>query len=106
MNLTNLNSLLSLKITRFKQDFLTDLQSVFDQLVDVTEPICQNTDEKLSSMLIFNTSGIEAYVTENNPKHTNRIIKRLKSYANANNLDDPYDPYKAAYGYMSSSHQT
>lgn len=91
------------KITRFKQDFLTDLQSVFDKLVDVTETICQNIDENLSSMLIFDTSGIEAYVTENNPKYANRIIKQLKSYAKANNLDDSYDPYKAAYGSMPSS---
>ena len=29
------------KITRFKQDFLLDLQSLFDNLVDLTEPICQ-----------------------------------------------------------------
>lgn len=91
------------KITRFKQDFLTDLQSVFDKLVDVSEPICQNIDENLSSMLIFDTSGIEAYVTENNPKYANRIIKQLKSYAKANSLDDSYDPYKAAYGSMPSS---
>ena len=56
------------KITRFKQDFLEDLQSVFDNLVDATEPICQDIDENLSSMLLFDTSGIEAYVTENNPK--------------------------------------
>ena len=27
------------KITRFKQDFLDDLQSVFDNLVDLTEPL-------------------------------------------------------------------
>ena len=32
------------KITRFKQDFLDDLQLVFDQLVDITEPICQAVD--------------------------------------------------------------
>ena len=32
------------KITRFKQDFLDDLQIVFDKLVDVTEPICQAID--------------------------------------------------------------
>ncbi|MBQ5676057.1 MAG: transposase [Lachnospiraceae bacterium] len=32
------------KITRFKQDFLEDLQSVFDNLVDLTEPICQDID--------------------------------------------------------------
>lgn len=69
------------KITRFKQDFLDDLQSVFDNLVDVTEPICRDIDNNLASMLLFDTSGIEAYVTENNPKYANRIIKQLKSYA-------------------------
>ena len=50
------------KITRFKQDFIEDLQSVFDNLVDITEPICQDIDGKLASMLLFDTSGIEAYV--------------------------------------------
>ena len=32
------------KFTRFKQDFLPDLQSMFDRLVDLTEPICQRID--------------------------------------------------------------
>ena len=32
------------KITRFKQDFLEDLQAVFKHLVDLTEPICQAID--------------------------------------------------------------
>lgn len=91
------------KITRFKQDFLEDLQSVFDNLVDVTEPICQNIDQNLSSMLLFDTSGIEAYVTENNPKYANRIIKQLKVYAKNHNFDDSYDPYKAAYASMPAS---
>lgn len=74
------------KITRFKQDFLPDLQSVFDNLVDITEPICQDIDANLATMLLFDTSGIEAYVTENNPKYANRIIKQLKAYAKANHL--------------------
>ena len=34
----------SSKFTRFKQDFLLDLQSMFDHLVDLTEPICQRID--------------------------------------------------------------
>ena len=29
------------KITRFKHDFLNDLQLIFDRLVDLTKPICQ-----------------------------------------------------------------
>lgn len=90
------------KITRFKQDFLPDLQSLFDTLVDVTEPICQDIDKTLASMSIFDTSGIEAFVTENNPKFANRIISQLKAYARAMGFDKSYDPYKAAYGSMPS----
>ena len=88
------------KITRFKQDFLDDLQLVFDKLVDVTEPICQAIDSAKADMTIFDSSGIEAFVTENNPKYANRIIKQLKAYAKAQGFDKSYDPYKAAYGSM------
>ena len=90
------------KFTRFRQDFLPDLQSMFDQLVDLTEPICQKLDSTLASMTIFDTSGIEAWVTENNPKYANRIIKQLKTLAKAHGYDKNYDPYKAAYGSMPS----
>ena len=38
------------KFTRFKQDFLPDLQSMFDHLVDLTEPICQKVDPYLAAM--------------------------------------------------------
>ena len=71
------------KITRFKQDFLDDLQFVFDKLVDVTEPICRAIDSAKADMTIFDSSGIEAFVTENNPKYANRIIKQLKTHAKA-----------------------
>lgn len=91
------------KITRFKQDFMVDLQSMFDHLVELTEPICQAIDSSLASMALFDTSGIEACVTENNPKYANRIIKQLKAFQKANKLNDSYDPYKAAYGSMPSS---
>ncbi|MCQ4957042.1 ISNCY family transposase, partial [Veillonella parvula] len=80
------------KFTRFKQDFLMDLQSMFDHLVDITEPICQRIDSNLASMSIFDTSGIEAWVTENNPKYANRIIKQLKAFAKAHNFDKNFDP--------------
>lgn len=90
------------KITRFKQDFLPDLQSVFDNLVDITEPICQAIDSAKANMTIFDSSGIEAFVTENNPKYSNRIIKQLKSYSRTQGFDKNYDPYKAAYGKMPS----
>jgi len=36
--------------------------------------LCQKINSQLASTLIFDTSGIEAYVTENNPKFLNALI--------------------------------
>ena len=88
------------QLTRFKKTYLLDLQSLFHRLVDVTEPICQKIDADKAMMTIFDTSGIEAYVTENNPKFANKIIKQLKAFKKSHQLDDAYDPYKAAYSSM------
>ncbi len=74
-------------------------------LIDVTEPICQAIDSSKADMTIFDSSGIEAFVTENNLnnlKYANRIIKQLKAYAKAHDFDKSYDPYKAAYASMPS----
>lgn len=91
------------RITRFKQEFYADLKVMFELLVDLTEPICQAIDPQKASMTIFDSSGIEAFVRENNPKYANQIIRQLKSYAKAMGYDDSYDPYKAAYSRMPSS---
>jgi transposase len=88
------------KITRFKQDFISDLQLMFDHLVDLTEPICQKIDSHKAAMTIFDTSGIEAWVTENNPKYLNKLIKQLKVWKKSVGLDNNYDPHKAAYSKM------
>jgi len=89
-------------LTRFKQNFANELKVMFDQLVDLTEPICQEIDSELASTTIFDTSGIEAYVHENNPKFIDTIIRSLKAWKTAMGLDDSFDPYKAAYGRMPS----
>jgi len=85
--------------TRFKQDFLRWIELMFNNMVDYTEPICQAIDETLAQMLVFDTSGIELYVKENNPKTLNSLIRKLKSYYK-DNLS--IDPYKMAYGLMPS----
>ena len=87
------------KITRFKQEFTNDLQVFFDSLVDLTEPILQEIDADKAAMTVFDTTGLEAYVTENNPKYANQKIRQLKAWAKAKGLDS-FDPYKAAYGSM------
>jgi hypothetical protein len=85
--------------TRFKQDFLPYIEAMFQQMVDFTEPLCQAIDSSLAQMLTFDTSGIELYVTENNPKTLNALIKKLTSYYK----DNPQvDPYKMAYALMPS----
>ena len=79
-----------------------DLQSVFNRLVDITEPICQAINAEKADMTIYDTSGIEPWVTENNPKYANRVLQQMKCYAKAKKLDSSFDPYKAAYGAMPS----
>ncbi len=82
--------------TCFKQDFFAlYLNFMFSSLVEFTEPICQSIDKSLADTLTFDTSGIELYVTENNPKTLNALIKKLKAYYK----DKPeVNPYNMAYG--------
>lgn len=85
--------------TRFKLGFADHIELMFQRMVDYTEPICQQIDSSLAQTLTFDTSGIELYVTENNPKTLNSLIRRLKAYYK----DNPdIDPYKMAYGLMPS----
>ena len=86
-------------LSRFKHDFEFYIELMFQKMVTYTEPLCQLIDASLSQMLTFDTSGIELYVTENNPKTLNALIKKLKVYYK-NNPD--VDPYKMAYGLMPS----
>lgn len=88
------------KWTRFKQDFCDYLQEMFINLVDVTEPICQAIDPVLANMDIYDTSSVESYVTENNPKYLNSTIQRIKNYYKFVKPDKDIsesDIYKQAY---------
>jgi len=68
------------KLTRFKQDFCAYIRLVFERLVELTEPICREMDAALADMLIFDTTGIESYVAENNPKYMTLKGKQAKAY--------------------------
>lgn len=85
------------KITRFKQDFGVYLGELFDRLVDITDPICRAMDAELADCLIFDTTGIESYVTENNPKFMSTKLRQAKSLAK---LDPDFDPYKGVYALL------
>lgn len=60
--------------SRFKLRFGDYLELMFQQMVDYTKPLCQQIDSSLARILTFDTSGIELYVAENNPKTLNALI--------------------------------
>ena len=85
------------KITRFKQEFIVYIEEVFDTLVEQTEAICRQMDKELADCLVFDTTGIESYVAENNPKFLNGKLSQAKAFAKKN---PGYDPYKGVYSLM------
>jgi len=85
------------QFSRFKQDFVYHINLMFDHLVEITAPICKEIDEKKSQYLIFDTTGIEPNVTENNDKFFNTKLKQAKSLSKNN---PTYDPHKAVYGLL------
>jgi hypothetical protein len=85
------------KITRFKQDFVRYIQMVFDNLAEMTEPICREIDEKKADYLIYDPTGIEAYVAENNPKFLNAKLNQAKKMSKNN---PGLNPHSLAYSMM------
>jgi hypothetical protein len=60
------------------------IRMVFENFVDTTEPVCQALDPKKSGYLLYDTSGSEANVKENNPKFINSKINNAKKFAAKN----------------------
>jgi len=85
------------KITRFRQDFVRYIEKVFERLVEITEPICREINEKKADYLIYDPTGIEAHVAENNPKFLNAKLNNAKK-ASKNNPD--LNPHSLAYSQM------
>lgn len=77
------------KLTRFKQDFCEYIRDVFERLVDMTEPICAEMDKALADMLVYDTTGIESYVAENNPKFAQVKARQAAAYSK---IDPTFDP--------------
>jgi len=85
------------KITRFKQDFVAYIEKVFENFVEITEPICRELDEKKADYLIYDTTGIKGNVAENNPKFLNFKLSQAKSAAKKN---PEIKPHALAYSMM------
>ena len=90
-------------LTRFRQRFADHLLEMFEYLVELTEPVCREINEKKSDYLIYDTTGITFPVSENNPKYLNSILKETKKLVKTN----PHlNPYGAAYNLMPSASKT
>lgn len=77
------------KFSKFKSSFENEIEEFFHSMVDLTEPVCRAIDSEASKTLIIDTTGIEVYVTENNPKFFASIQKRIENYHKSrnNNID-------------------
>jgi len=85
------------KVSAFKQVFAEYIAMVFEKLVEATEPICEKLDSKKSGYLIYDTTGLEAYVKENNPKCLNTKLANAKAVAAKN---PEINAYALAYSQM------
>lgn len=59
-------------------------------LVEITKPICRMIDPKKSDYLLYDTTGIEANVKENNPKFLSSKLTSAKKAAKNNPDLRPY----------------
>jgi len=84
----------SSKVTRFKQGFVRYIQKVFENLVEVTEPICREIDAKKADYLMYDLTGVEVSVAENNPKFLNARLNNAKKLAKEN---PGLNPHALAY---------
>lgn len=85
------------QFTRFREKYCDYLSEMFERLVELTEPICRQISEKKADYLIYDTTGIELPVSENNPKFFNAILKETKKLVKKN---PGINPYGAAYKLM------
>ena len=85
------------QLSRFKSDFCVYIKRMFDSLVELTEPICRELNSKKADYLIFDTTGIEPYVKENNPKFFNTKLNSAKKLSKKN---PDFDPYKGVYSLL------
>ena len=85
------------QLTRFRENYQSYLSEMFEHLVDLTEPICREIDAKKADYFIYDTTGIELPVAENNPKFFNTKLREAKKLAKSRK---DFDPYKAVYSFL------
>lgn len=91
---------ISSRFSRFKTECYEHIHALFDPLVDRVNPICLEMNTQKATQFSYDTTGLEGYVQENNPKYLNGIIRRLKYAMRFFDNAIEFDPYKVAYQQM------
>jgi hypothetical protein len=69
------------QFSRLKIDFEDDFLVFFNNLVEITEPICKRLSPDLAAILVADTTGIEGYVKENNPKAFDSVMRNARKFS-------------------------
>lgn len=91
------------QFTRFRDKYCHNIEEMFEHMVDITEPICRKISAEKADYLIYDTTGIELPVSENNPKFLNTKLKESKKFAKQN---PDYNPYIGVYNLLPEVSQT
>jgi hypothetical protein len=88
------------QISRFKTVFLDQIHLTLDHLVSIVNDELETIVPDASKILIADTTGFEAYVTENNPKFFEGLLQAAKNYGKSKHASENFDPVKYAHGKM------
>lgn len=92
-------------VSKFKNSFVNEFDLFLATLVDEINPLLEEYFGELHKDLVVDTTGIEAYVTENNPKFLQTEVRKAKTYKKQLESADPkkakgFDHFKFAFGKM------
>jgi len=88
------------QISRFKIEFCDEIHLTLDNLVSIVNKELETIDSDINDFLITDTTGFEGYVTENNPKYYETMIRNAKAFAKKDQAPEDFDPVSYAQGKM------
>lgn len=78
------------QFTRFRHEFCEYLNIMFQELVEITEPLCSEISSKLADIIIVDTTGVEGNVKENNPKFFDTLLRNSRAFSKNNPDFNPH----------------
>jgi len=88
------------QISRFRIEFSHEIHLTLDNLVSIVNKELEGIDSDFNDFLITDTTGFEGYVTENNPKYYETMIRNAKAFAKTDKAPEGFDPVLYAQSKM------